>query len=73
MNKVLVLSFKKNNGKNFKFNVDFPVDNVEARSINSLADVLISRNILEFKDNSQLARLEKAYYQEIKTQEVSIA
>lgn len=72
MDKVLVLQFKKANGKIYKFTVNFPADAVSGADVTSLGNLMISKKIIEFKDNSELKELEKAFYQEVRQQAVSI-
>lgn len=72
MEKVLVLQFNKTNGKNYRFTVNFPADAVSGADVATLANVMIQKKVIAFKDNSELKDLEKAYYQEVTQQEVSI-
>ena len=73
MNKLLILLFKKENGKNFKFSIVFPVESVNGQDVAGIANIIIQKNIFEFKDNSPIKELEKAYYQEVTQQAVNIA
>lgn len=71
--KLLVLVFKKSNGESFRFGVAFPKDSVEGEQVKALGTAMIDGDLMQFKDGATLASLEKAYLQEIKQNEVSIA
>ncbi|MDO5061934.1 MAG: DUF2922 domain-containing protein [Peptostreptococcaceae bacterium] len=71
--KILILVFKKSNGGSFRFSVPYPIENAEATPIKSLGTLMIDNDLMEFTDGAKLQLLEKAYYQETKLNEVSLA
>ncbi|MDO4712058.1 MAG: DUF2922 family protein [Peptostreptococcaceae bacterium] len=71
--KMLILVFKKSNGGNFRFGIPYPTGSAEAAPIKALGSVMIDNDLMEFSDGAKLLVLEKAYYQEIKHNEVSLA
>lgn len=73
MDKVLVISFKKTNGKVYNFNIAFPVDNATKEAVEALAENMIQNSLITFKDGAELKSLEKAYYKEVKTRDISLA
>ncbi len=70
--KMLILVFRKENGSSFRFGVAFPDDSAQASDVKALGNALITNDILEFKDNSKLAALEKAFYQVVQQNAIAL-
>lgn len=70
--KVLMLVFKKDNGKTATFSVVYPKESVEGSNVKALGSFMVDNDIIEFNDNSKLLELEKAFIQEVTKNDISL-